>query len=214
MAGKKMTVKSLTEEVERIKEQLKEIEFLRQKVKDLEKTVATLTDEGNRTNKIDESQFRKCNKCDQTFITGKNLKKHIQEYHPTRLKCQLCDQTFSKNSELETHVEVHQVRKNFKCDVCDKEFYLEWRLQKHMSVHNENTKYCNYFVNRMKCPFEPIGCKFRHEICTVPVQLTDKSEDTVEEADDMTETEDDEEILENQCHLCMKQLGNNYVIMS
>ena len=55
MAGKKMTVKSLTEEVEIIKEQLKEIEFLRQKVKDLEKTVATLTDEGNQTNKIDET---------------------------------------------------------------------------------------------------------------------------------------------------------------
>ena len=94
--------------------------FSGKKVKDLEKTVATLTDQGNRTHKIDESQFRKCNKCDQTFISGKNLKNYSQESHPTRLKCQLCDQTFSKNSELETHVEVHQVGKNFKCDVCDK----------------------------------------------------------------------------------------------
>ena len=88
MTGKKMTVKSLTEEVEMIKEQLKEIEFLRKKVKDLEKTVATLTDQGNRTNKNDESQFRKCNKCDQSFVSVKNLKKHIQESHPTSLKCQ------------------------------------------------------------------------------------------------------------------------------
>jgi hypothetical protein len=69
----------------------------------------------------------------------------------------------SSKYELETHADQHGLHKNFKCDTCDKHFYLEWRLNKHKTVHHENTKYCHYFSSQKKCPFEAVGCMYRHD---------------------------------------------------
>ena len=142
------------------------------------------------------------------------------------LDCKLCDKTFKKNHELETHVEEHHVEKNYKCNLCNKDFYLKWRLEKHISVHSENTKVCHYFSDKQKCPFEQIGCKFRHEDSDKTSQQfqyaeivneRSASEKVVEETETENDSSDsDEEILENQCHLCMKQfnktddLGNHF----
>ena len=40
--------------------------------------------------------------------------------------------------------------------------FTKWRLRKHLNVHDTD-RYCHYFNNQMVCPFEEIGCKFRHE---------------------------------------------------
>ena len=41
---------------------------------------------------------------------------------------------------------------------------LEWRLKKHREGHgNDSQKYCHYFNNQKSCPFEEIGCMFKHE---------------------------------------------------
>ena len=55
--------------------------------------------------------------------------------------------------------------------MCNKDFYLKWRLEKHISVHSENTRVCHYFSHKQKCPFEQIGCKFRHEDSDKSFQL-------------------------------------------
>ena len=127
----KMTVKSLGQELEIIKEQVKEIQLLKQRVSDLEKTVENLKSQGNEPTKTeDDKPAIKCKKCEQTFTSMKNLKKHMIESHPINLDCKLCDKTFQKNHELETYGEEHQVEKQYKCNVCSKDFYLKWRLVK------------------------------------------------------------------------------------
>ena len=68
--------------------------------------------------------------------------------------CTICGTSFLQNHELETE--------RFNCTKCEKEFVLKWRLKKHMSVHATN-KYCHYYNNQKTCPFELLGCKFKHE---------------------------------------------------
>ena len=42
-------------------------------------------------------------------------------------------------------------------------FYLKWRLEKHMTGHEKlDSKFCHYFNNNKTCPFEQIGCMFKH----------------------------------------------------
>ena len=101
MSGlKKITIKSLSEELNLLKEQIKEIVVLRQKVSDLEKAVKELENE-KRTNQ-DESENEtteryKCRKCEKTFNSKKFLKKHIAEIHVEKIECKSCDEIFFKN---------------------------------------------------------------------------------------------------------------------
>ena len=45
-----------------------------------------------------------------------------------------------------------------------KEFFMLWRLRQHTKVQdNTNIRKCHYFNNNKVCPFEHIGCKFKHE---------------------------------------------------
>ena len=79
--------------------------------------------------------------------------------------CSFCEQTFVKNCDLEIHLkEVHDVQKKFKCTVCNKDFVLDWRHKKHMKMHNDDVKFCHFYNNNNKCPYEDIGCMFLHEM--------------------------------------------------
>ena len=108
-----------------------------------------------------------CDKCDFSCSRKADLKKHKKHKHskskayPLK-KCNFCDKTFAENWELETHLKGHEKADKFECEKCDTAFVLKWRLRKHESVHNTD-KYCHYYNNRKDCPFEEIGCKFRHE---------------------------------------------------
>ena len=45
-----------------------------------------------------------------------------------------------------------------------KDFHLEWRLNKHKASHQfETGKNCHYYNNKKHCPYEDIGCMFKHE---------------------------------------------------
>ena len=37
-------------------------------------------------------------------------------------------------------------------------------VKKHTESHSVKTKYCHYFNNNLPCPYENIGCKFKHEV--------------------------------------------------
>ena len=81
-----------------------------------------------------------------------------------RVKCKICKESFSKNSELENHlVNIHGSKKTHSCENCDKTFLLKWRLSKHTSIHRGNVQICKFYKTGTFCPFEEIGCKFRHE---------------------------------------------------
>ena len=90
----------------------------------------------------------------------------------------------------------------FKCEKCEKIFYLKWRMEKHMNIHSfENIKYCHCFNNSKQCPFEEVGCMFKHErsrncrfkkncrnkLCQFQHVVTDETTDT---EDDQINTDD------------------------
>ena len=107
----------------------------------------------------------KCDKCDYICMEKDDMNKHKIDKHqkvsPIK-NCKICGETFRQNYELETHMMIHGEAETFNCNICGKVFHLKWRLKKHMSVHL-TSKYCHYFNNQKECPFEAIGCKFRHE---------------------------------------------------
>ena len=125
-------------------------------------------------------------------------------------KCNECDTRFTQNFEMENHmVEAHQRKKQHACDVCDKEFYLEGRLKKHMKMHTEVPNFCYYFNQKKVCPFDEIGCKFRHEF--QHVELSHAEEIPVEEAQESPEKiADKPAAVENpnevkECPLCNEE---------
>ena len=114
-------------------------------------------------NKNGDAKSFKCKDCGETFEKKVNLKEHIQKIHPKVYKCNECNKTFSDSWRMEEHMKTHESVKSFKCNVCDKEFYVRWRLEKHIAGHNEMGKFCHYFNNEKFCPYDKIGCKFKHE---------------------------------------------------
>ena len=166
---KKETVKSLSQEILILKEQVKQIDPLKQKLLDILKVVENLKKRNDITevasDKENQQDRIRCNKCEITFASKKKAKKHNLETHPQQIKCKNCDKVFKKNCELELHVRSQHERVNeFKCDVCDKCFVLKWRLLKHQHNHLEHgRKKCHYFNNGKICPFDDIGCMFAHE---------------------------------------------------
>ena len=116
----------------------------------------------------DKKDVINCRECEGIFSDKRSLNIHIKEQHPKRFKCTNCDKIFDSRWRLENHMQEHETRMEFKCDQCNKEFYLKWRLDKHVRGHGEtDQKFCHYFNNQKICPFEKIGCKFRHEIAAI-----------------------------------------------
>ena len=40
---------------------------------------------------------------------------------------------------------------------------MKWRMEKHTSDHRVDIKFCHYFNNDKPCPYDKVGCKFKHE---------------------------------------------------
>ena len=106
----------------------------------------------------------KCYKCGLSFRKKTERRDHILKYHPKHIDCDLCELSFTESWRYETHLESHSKQKDFRCETCGKEFFMEWRLSQHMNIHeNPNIKSCHYYNNSKSCPFENVGCKFKHE---------------------------------------------------
>ena len=151
--SKKVILKSLSEELEIIKEQLNEIHSLKQKGIQLEATIVTLQ-RNNKKNEDDPSNtIGKCKFCDTNFIFKEHLKKHVKIDHidlndiiKKVLTCGECDEKFDLNWKLEKHLRTHAASTVYECKECNKTFYLEWRLKQHMKAHACFTfKFCHYF---------------------------------------------------------------------
>ena len=82
--------------------------------------------------------------------------------HP--VNCNICSETFQIISDLEKHIKREHIdSERFKCKYCEKKFVTKWRVEKHLNIHFKRTiKSCKYFLNETFCPFEELGCKFRH----------------------------------------------------
>ena len=84
---------------------------------------------------------------------------------------------------------------------------------KHKEMHTESKKFCHFYNNGKSCPYESIGCMFQHSkagvckksICTQKLcQFEHKREAPKREEVIETVTEEvlEEEVGENDCHLC------------
>ena len=184
-AVKKMTVKILSEEFCKLKEnvlkledaleksnddkkeQLKVIKSLEQKVEHLQREVEKGASESKSDDveSIPSTNLFKCRKCNVDFKNKSDMKNHMKEQHPNKTKCNHCDKIYNLNIDLEVHMKTHEKQKQYKCDKCEHRFYLKWRLRKHMEGHDGKIlKYCHYFNNALTCPFEENGCMFLHKM--------------------------------------------------
>ena len=87
MSGnKKVTIKSLSDELSIVKEDLKEMHSLREKVKELEKYIVTLKNGGADQQEADQdSQSIECRNCKRSFPSKKHLKEQIFVSHPKKI---------------------------------------------------------------------------------------------------------------------------------
>ena len=118
-----------------------------------------------------------CKVCNKTLKDKPNLKKHIKLMHPKTHRCESCDETFTDSWKMEEHLELHGNERPFKCSICEKGFYMKWRMEKHTRDHSVDIKFCHYFNNDKPCPYDKIGCKFKHELspeCRYNLNCTSK----------------------------------------
>ena len=164
----KMTVKDLSLEVEKLKQNSIEkdntIEALAEKVSNLQNWAQVFCNKNNEMNQNSMNNFKildvkitevneklenqkrtdtvkpniKCKECSLEVRNIIELKTHIQALHPKQYRCNNCDQTFCSSLDLELHMKTHSTEKNFKCDLCNKLFYMKWRLGKHMKQHEQS----------------------------------------------------------------------------
>ena len=128
-AGKKETVKTLSDKVEKLTEQLKDYNLLKKKLHELEKKLESFETIKNQDKEERVLDGFKCKKCGKVFDSKNSLKGHFITSHPLEVKCTMCDKKFQRNCDLELHIKsLHKVPKSFECSKCDKTFVLSWRL--------------------------------------------------------------------------------------
>ena len=186
MATKKKTVKDLAEDMHLLTERVSKMEStmtirnfseIREKINYLENIIKVydmkirkldnLTKESSIVNSASENikslNNIVCRVCGEIFRGREDLLKHQSEHHGQTFKCIMCDQVFLASFKMEEHMKSHRDVSTYKCSICNKEFFVKWRLDKHVKSHSERVNFCHYFNNRKPCPYQSVGCKFRHE---------------------------------------------------
>ena len=162
---KKLEEKDASEDPDKVQEKLNGIEEILKsydkKIGDLDREMLARHD--NNIEKGKDSKRIDGEVCDKTLKVKPNLKEHTKPMHPKTYDCKICDETFTESWKMEEHLEHHGSERPFKCSICEKGFYTKWRMEKHTSDHRVDIKFCHYFNSDKPCPYEKVGCKFKHE---------------------------------------------------
>ena len=85
-------------------------------------------------------------------------------------------------------------------------------------IHTATKRFCHYYNNSKPCPYEAIGCMFHHSKSGVCKQLIcanilcqfehPKLVIVEKEAENVIEDISNEDIAENDCHLCTAKFEN------
>ena len=106
-----------------------------------------------------------CDMCDVLFADKTQLTQHNKTKHCKRKVCRICEQSFNESFQLEEHlISEHEKNKGYKCMKCECAFVLKWRLKNHVEGHMSGSKVktCHYYNNNKVCPYEFVGCMFKH----------------------------------------------------
>ena len=168
--GLKTTTKKQIEDRQMLQELLEDND---RKIREVDQNIQQYKN----TKKKQEEQI-KCDECGENFVNKIDLRTHIKRTHPKNIICNNCDKIFHESWQYEKHLESHSMVKDKKCDTCGKTFFLEWRLKQHLNVHtNPQIRNCHYYNNNKVCPFDAIGCKFKHadsKVCKNPTSCKTK----------------------------------------
>ena len=88
----------------------------------------------------------KCESCDKTFFSQKELRRHVNVTHLNlRTKCDICNQEFIDKRYVAKHILViHGGKKPYSCDICKKNFNSATSVRRHKrNVHKIIPKYLN-----------------------------------------------------------------------
>ena len=84
-----------------------------------------------------------CIECDQKFLHKHHLKTHMERLHLSQGKsfeCQKCEKTFKTNVDLKKHQIEHSYLKPFKCPKCEHRSKYRNNMASHITKHNEVDK--------------------------------------------------------------------------
>ncbi|KAF7286019.1 hypothetical protein GWI33_008322 [Rhynchophorus ferrugineus] len=102
----------------------------------------------------------KCEKCDSSFDTERNRKRHILKWHrdcPRKeFICDLCGKVLVNLESFKIHILGHNGAKPFECEYCGKKFLRRNTLKWHRNTHTGE---------------KPYQCKICHQSFTQPSPL-------------------------------------------
>ena len=85
----------------------------------------------------------KCKGCKKTFVSEKNLNRHIETIHEggNLFDCSICDESFAREDTLKRHIsKVHEGSEALKYPKCDETFNRKDNFQRHISSAHEGKK--------------------------------------------------------------------------
>ena len=86
--------------------------------------------------KNDHELLLSCNQCMTKTRTQYQLKTHKQESHYMNIKCEKCDFKAKNTANLKIHILKKNFKmENFQCNECDKKFTTQWLLTLHKKKH-------------------------------------------------------------------------------
>ena len=138
------------------------VEDILEIVSDMKRTVNLIEDIAKQ---LQAKLLRETNDTERLIDEDSSAKDISQEeLHPS--KCMFCSDRFKNISELEKHIKgKHAEYDTFECETCGKKFVTKFRFEKHEQMHLSLViNNCHYFRRNKPCPFEELGCKFRHEL--------------------------------------------------
>jgi len=109
----------------------------------------------------DKIKEHKCDKCEKTFVTGSELRSHMDIHDRPIIECTECEFKCIFQTDLEQHMyKDHQI-KTRACTRCDKWFDMTNHLNRHLwqvhSIGNGVTYKCDFdqcsYETRSKCIF-------------------------------------------------------------
>ena len=99
---KRVSIKSLTEEINGLKEKVKKVDILEKQMKEIKGVMELLLNDRKEeiVKNSDSSHNFNCSVCTMGFVIKSDLQKHIKEEHQQKVHCDICQVNFMRTAGL------------------------------------------------------------------------------------------------------------------